>query len=299
MVKCGSLLNVEIMARISPTYKWIKIGKFRTTNSNKLLRIMTKGLLLFLLTAISTIGFGQAEDTLKNRFILASMSFEVGKMMDQYQAIDLVMMYDLTKTPTDIDRNLTDHTVTFDEVARGSRIGFQLNFIPFNKKSNDYSTTSEMRLGMVYSARGTNLAYDWRDTSGAYQSVNYSTRFKEVSLNGAYVWKYSPEFAKRFTFSGGLGLGIGSTLFDKTSVAEHFSGGEVNEIPFSKFNQYKGNSSLFFRAYVPLGVDFALAERFDIGITGNCGMGLQKVVGGGKYLIPFSGSLGLKLTVYL
>lgn len=254
--------------------------------------------LLFLLIALPAAVHSQETDSIKGTFILASIGFEMGPMMDRYSSIDLDMMYDLTQNPLELDRNLVDHSTTYDNIAEGSRLGVSLSFIPLKKKISDYSKTSELRLGLFYSVRGTNLSYDFQDTSGARQSVNYSTRFKELSVNGAYVWKYNPTFAQRFTLTGGLGIGIGSTLYDKTSVAEHFTQGEVNEIPFSKFNAYKGKTSLFLRTYVPIGIDFALAERFDVGLAGTVGIGLQKVMKGDAYFIPFSGSVGVKVSYY-
>ncbi len=252
-------------------------------------------LLLLSLLLLSEGAHSQTEDSLKRPFILASMSFEWGQMQDRYTEINLETMYDLTKNPTDLDRDLSAHSVQYDRLVSGSRLGFSIALIPFSKKIGDYSTTSELRVGLFYSVRGTNLSYNFEDTSGAIQETNYSTRFKELSATAAYVWKYNPKFAERFTLSGGLGLGIGSSLFDKTSVAEHFSEGGLNEIPFSKFNVYAGKSSLFTRAFVPVGIDYALAERFDFGITGTVGTAFQTVYGGENYMIPFSWSLAARL----
>ena len=255
-------------------------------------------LLLLSLLLLSGHAHSQTQDSLKRPFILASMSFEWGQMQDRYTEINLATMYDLTKNPTDLDRDLSAHSVLYDRLVTGSRLGFSIALIPFSKKIGDYSTTSELRIGLFYSVRGTHLSYNFQDTSGAIQETNYSTRFKELSATAAYVWKYNPKFAERFTLSGGLGLGIGSTLFDKTSVAEHFSQGGLNEIPFSKFNVYEGKSSLFTRLFVPLGIDFALSERFDIGLTATAGMGFQTVYGGGNYTIPLSGSLAVRLSYF-
>ena len=259
---------------------------------------MNKNIVLFLIIVIPGIVFSQSDTTKKKKFILASVSFEMGRMIDRYQQVDLAMMYDLTEMPSNLDRDLTGMGVTHDRDVEGSRVGASVALIPFSKKENDYSTKSEIRVGLFYSVRGTNLSYFLTNESGAFKSAEYSARFKELGLHGAYVWKYSPKFAKRFTLHGGLGLGLGSTVLDKTSVAEHFSSGLPNEVPNSIFNVYKGNSSLFARGFIPLGIDFALAERFDIGLESTFGVGMQQVYGGESYLIPLSGSLSIKLSYF-
>lgn len=218
--------------------------------------------------------------------------------MDRYETVDLGMMYNLTVTPNSLDRDLSGHDVTYHRTVQGSKIGASVAFIPFDKKENDYSTKSEIRLGLFYSERGTSLSYFLQDTSGAFKSVNYSTQFKELNLNAAYVWKYNPKFAERFTLSGGLGIGLGSTFNDKTSVAEHFSSGQPGEIPNSIFNVYDGKSSFFGRAYVPFGIDFALGKHFDVGLASTFGVSIQQVYSGENYFIPTNGSLTAKVTYF-
>lgn len=260
--------------------------------------MMNKNLLLFFILTCPLFAISQSDTVKKKAFILASVSYELGRTIDRYPQIDLDMMYDLTQNPAELDRNLTGYTVTHDRDVEGSKMGASIALIPFNKDENDYSTTSEIRLGLFYSVRGTNLSYVLSDTSGAFQSASYSTRFKELSINAAYVWKYSPKFAQRFTLHAGLGLGLGSSLYDKTSVAEHISSGQTNEIPNSLFNVYKGKSSLFARAYTPIGIDFALAERFDVGLQSYFGVALQQVYSGESYFIPLSGTLAVKVSFY-
>jgi len=240
----------------------------------------------------------QADSLPKKKFILASLSFELGGMKDRYAAIDLETMNDLTQDPSEIERDLTGHTVTYDRDVEGSRVGASVALIPLNKSDNEYSKSQEIRLGLIYMVRGTHLSYVLQTETGAYKSVAYSTRFKELSLQGSYIWKYNPSFAKRFTLHGGIGLGVGSTFSDKTSVAEHFSSGQTNEIPNSEFNVYKGKSSLFARAFIPVGIDFALAERFDVGVETNIGLGQQRVYNGASYAIQTSGALYLKVSYF-
>ncbi len=259
---------------------------------------MTKNFLLLLILAIPVLAYSQSDTAKKSKFILASVSFELGRTVDRYPKVDLDMMYDLTKNSYKLDRDLVGFDATYDRDVEGSRIGASIALIPFNKNENDYSTRSEIRLGLFYSERGTHLSYLLSASNGAFKSVSYSTKFKEISLNGAYVWKYSPKFAKRFTLHAGLGLGFGSTFRDKTSVSQHFSSGQTNEIPNSIFETYEGKSSFFARAYTPLGIDFALAERFDIGLESTFGVGFQQVYGGTSYFIPISGSLAIKASYF-
>jgi hypothetical protein len=244
------------------------------------------------------LAFSQIDTTKKSKFILASVSFEMGPMLDRYSNVDLDMMYNLTSNPYDIERNLVGHEATYDRDVEGSKLGASISLIPLNKKENDYSTVGEIRLGFFYKVRGTHLSYFLSNSSGAYKAVDYSTRFKEFSLHGAYVWKYNPKFAQRFTLHAGLGLGLGSTFADKTSVAEIISSGLPSEIPNSFFEEYKGNSSLFVRAFTPIGVDFALSDRFDVGIQSNFGIAIQQVYGGENYIIPISGSVAVKLSYF-
>ena len=201
------------------------------------LLLMKKYYLLFVLFSTTVFGFAQEDTAVKKKFILASLSFEMGPMLDRYSNVDLDMMYDLTTNPTDIERNLTGHSILYDRNVEGSRLGASVSLIPLNKEENDYSTRSEIRLGLFYMVRGTYLSYSLQDTSGAYKAVGYSTRFKEFSAQGAYIWKYNPKFAQRFTLQAGLGLGLGSTFSDKTSVAEIISSGLPNEIPNSFFER--------------------------------------------------------------
>ena len=259
---------------------------------------MNKISLLFLIATIPVLAFSQSDTTKKSKFIIASVSFEMGPMLDRYSTVDLDMMNNLTSNPYEIERNIIGHTTTYDRDVEGSKLGASISLIPFNKKENDYSTVGEIRLGLFYKVRGTLLSYFLSNSSGAYKAVDYSTRFKELSLHGAYVWKYNPKFAKRFTLHAGLGLGLGSTFSDKTSVAEIISSGLPSEIPNSFFEEYQGNSSLFVRIFAPIGIDFALSDRFDVGIQSNFGVAMQQIYGGESYIIPISGSVAVKLSYF-
>ncbi|MFK7784788.1 MAG: hypothetical protein AB8B56_06725 [Crocinitomicaceae bacterium] len=259
---------------------------------------MKKYCFLLLLSLLTFFNYAQEDSTAKKRFILASVSFEMGPMLDRYSNVDLDMMSNLTSNPSDIERDLLGHEALYDRDVEGSRIGASISLIPLNKEDNDYSTVGEIRLGLFYMVRGTQLSYSLTNASGAYKAVGYSTRFKEFNLHGAYVWKYNPKFAKRFTLHAGLGLGIGSTFSDKTSVAEIISSGLPAEVPNSIFNEYQGNSSLFLRPFAPIGIDFAISDRFDIGVQSNFGVAFQQVYGGENYFIPISGSVGVKLTYF-
>ena len=259
---------------------------------------MNKNVILFLILTISGIAYSQDEVQKIKKFRFSSIGFEMGRAVDRYAQLDLEMMYDLTKNPSLLDRNLTDHTIIYDRIVEGSRVGISTALVPYNKNKEAYSATQEIRIGIYYSERGTHLGYNFVDTNGGYRSVNYSTRFKELSLNGAYVFKYNPKFAQKFTLHAGPALSVGTSLFDKTSVAEHFSSGAPGEIPFSKFNSYAGKTSLFLRAYAPIGIDYAIGERFDIGVEGIAGMGVQQVLGGEMYTIPFSWSAAVRLSFF-
>lgn len=247
---------------------------------------------------LTVLGIAQEDTTSKKKFILASVSVEMGPMMDKYSNIDLDLMYDLTSNPSDIERDLTGHNALYDHNVEGSRIGASIALIPFSKKENDYSSRSEIRLGLFYKVRGTYLSYSLTNESGAYKAVGYSTKFKELALHGAYVWKYNPKFAKRFTLSAGIGLGLGSTFSDKTSVAEIISSGQPAEVPNSFFEVYQGKSSLFVRPFAPIGIDYAVSDRFDVGIQSNFGVALQQIYGGENYFIPIFGSIGVRVSYF-
>lgn len=259
---------------------------------------MQTKLFIFVLCLCHTLCYSQVGDSISKKFTLISIGFEAGQGIDRYDRMNLEMMHGFTKDPELLDRNLDGHKITADRIIEGSRVGLHLAFIPTKKNIDEKTSTDEIRVGIVYSVKGTSVDYSKVESDESMYSVNYSARFKEVSLHGAYVWKFSPESARRFTFYGGIGLGIGSTVYDKTSVAEHISGGQPNEIPFSIFNVYKGNSSLIVRPHIPLGIDFALMERFDIGISGSTGIAIQKVYGGQSYLIPFGASISAKLSYF-
>ena len=259
---------------------------------------MSKYYLLLLILLTPLLSLSQNDTSKVKSVILASLSFELGGTIDRYPAINLETMYNLTKTPSQLDRNLIGHDMTYDRDVEGSRVGAAVSLIPYDKKENKYSTKREIRVGFSYSVRGTHLSYFLMTQSGAFKSVAYSTRFKELRLSGAYIWKYSPKFAERFTLHGGIGLSVGSTFNDQTSVAEHFSSGQTNEIPNSIFNVYNGKSSLFSRAFIPVGIDFALFEQFDIGVESSFGVAHQKVVDGDSYFIPTNGSLYLRVSYY-
>ena len=259
---------------------------------------MIKYCFLLVFSLVAAKSYAQEDTTAKKKFILASVSYEMGPMLDRYSSVDLDMMYDLTSNPSAIERDLLGHDPLYDTNVEGSRLGASISLIPLNKKDNDYSTVGEIRLGLFYMVRGTHLSYSLSAASGAYKAVGYSTRFKELSLQGAYVWKYNPKFAERFTLHAGVGLGLGSTLADRTSVAEIISSGLPAEVPNSIFNEYKGNTSLFIRAYAPIGIDFAISERFDVGIQSYFGVVSQQVLGGENYFIPISGSVGVKLSYF-
>ncbi|NRA13173.1 MAG: hypothetical protein HRT57_14590 [Crocinitomicaceae bacterium] len=54
---------------------------------------------------------------------------------------------------------------------------------------------------------------------------------------------------------------------------------------------YEGKSSIFTRAYAPVGIRFQLFKHFNIGLETNIGIGIQSVVGGQTYLIPMNTSV--------
>ena len=259
---------------------------------------MKKYRLLLLFVLVFVVAEAQENSGPRKKFIIASLSYEMGPMLDRCSAVNMDMMYDLTINSSDIERDLLGHDILYDTDLEGSRIGATVSLIPLNRKEKDYSTKREIRLGLFYMVRGAHLSFSLSNPSGAYKAVGYSTRFKELSLHGAYVWKYSPKFAERFTLHAGVGLGLGSTVNDKTSVAEIISSGLPAEVPNSIFNVYDGKTSLFLRAYTLLGIDFAISERFDIGIQSYIGIVSQQVLGGNNYFIPVSGSVGIKLSYF-
>jgi len=260
---------------------------------------MNKFYSLIVSSFLTVFGFAQEYPLSKKKFILSSLSVEMGPMLDKYSTVDLDMVYDLTSNPSDIERDLAGYDVRYDRNVEGSRIGALMSFIPYSKKEHDYLTRSEIRLGLFYMVRGSYLSYSLTNESGAYKAVGYSNKFKEFSVQGTYVWKYRPKFAnERFTFHAGIGLGLGSTFNDKTSVAEIISSGQPAEIPNSFFAVYEGKSSLFVRPLASIGIDFALSDRFDLGVQSNFGVALQQIYDGESYFVPISGSVGVRVSYF-
>jgi hypothetical protein len=259
--------------------------QFKITKS---LLIMKKVLLLMAISAISSWSFAQNETKKIRGLKINSIGIEVGTNRDTYQKMDLETMYDLTQNPALLDRDLNGYESNFYRTTSGGKIGFNLSFTPYSRKTGEYNSAHEIRLGAHYVNSEPLISYYKFGQQGISSSFMYCNMVNEVSLNGAYLFKKSPTIAPWLSFYAGVGASLGSSFNNKMLVME--STITSNDDTSSKYSYesdfYDAKSSFYSRIYAPLGINVTIFNKVQFGFEGTIGSGMQSVYDGKTYLLP-------------
>ena len=147
---------------------------------------MKRSILFVLLVIVSGIANAQSEKTpvkLK-KLKLNSIGIEFGIMNDRYSKMNLESMYDLTKNPALLDRDLTGYEGSLYRSSHGGRMGINATFTPMNSFTGKYRTNHEVRFGVFYSPREPLISYSRTEEDGSYSSIIYCNMVNEFSANG-------------------------------------------------------------------------------------------------------------------
>ncbi|PHR33159.1 MAG: hypothetical protein COA38_05570 [Fluviicola sp.] len=256
---------------------------------------MTKSIILVAFIALSGSTFAQENATKVKKFKLNSIGIDFGYTGDRYSKMNLESMYDLTKNPSLLDRDLNGYTSSLYRSSDGGRIGINASFTPFSTANDSYNTNHEVRFGAYYSSREPLISYNRIDADGTRNSIIYCNMVQELSLTGAYLIRKSPAKAKWFSVYAGLGASLGSSFNDKMVVMEsHYDPNDYSTIT-NENAFYEAKSSFYSRVYAPIGLDVTIFNRVRLGLEGTIGVGMQNVYGGKTYVMPLSGSITTKL----
>lgn len=256
---------------------------------------MIKPIILFALIAISGSTIAQETTVKVKKLKLNSIGVDFGYAGDRYSKMNLESMYDLTKNPALLDRDLNDYTSSLYRSSEGGRFGINASFTPFSTANDSYNTNHEIRFGAYFSSREPLISYDRTDVNGNHNSIIYCNMVREISLTGAYLIRKSPAKAKWFSVYAGLGASLGTSFNDKMVVMENsYSPNDYMSGTFD-IEVYEAKSSFYSRVYAPLGMDVTIFNRVRLGLEATVGVGMQNVYGGKTYLMPLSGSITTKL----
>lgn len=274
---------------------------------------MIKPIITAAIAICSFTSFGQTEIVPKTwRF--ASVGVEFGTMRDTYQKMNLQAMQDFTMNPALLSRDLTGFTENLRRDSPGSKMG--INVTLSSERANNWS--HEIRMGLFYSSREPMI--NFTNGGGPYssngvfvsqeiKSVIYCTAINEIALDGAYILrKTGKNRASWFSYYAGLGMNLGSSFNTRTFVIEHTTPATVSSNSFGTQIQeqgtgvttgYQAKESVFTRLYVPIGVQATFFKRVGLGLESNIGVGMQSVVKGKSYFLPFNAGVTAKLSYSL
>ncbi len=256
---------------------------------------MRNSIFIIALIAISGSAIAQETTVKPKKLKLTSIGIDFGVVADRYAKMDLEAMYDLTKNPALLDRDLNGYESSLYGSSGGGRFGINASFTPFSSANDSYNTNHEVRFGAYYSLREPLISYDRTEADGTHKSIIYCNMVQEFSLNGAYLIRKSPANAKWFSVYAGLGASLGSSFNDKMVVMERSYNGDYSTVGTNENAFYEAKSSFYSRVYAPLGLDVTIFNRVRLGLEATFGLGMQNVYGGKTYAMPFSSSITTKL----
>jgi hypothetical protein len=252
-------------------------------------------LLVASLIAFSFSSSAQTETGIgKSPWKVGSFGVNLGGVRDSYQKMDLSSMYDLTKNPALLDRDLTGYEEDIQRVSGGATVGLNLTLISDRGNSG---WQHEIRLGGSFSSREPMIHYRQPgvDPASSTNTLIYCHVVNEFNVSGAYLFRKSPKAAPWFSVYGGLGVNVGSSFNSKVMVIENSFEWDNPSTSTNSTSAYQGKESIFSRVYAPVGVQFQLFNHFNLGLETNIGVGMQNVIGGDSYFMPIT--TGVQLLV--
>ncbi len=255
------------------------------------------GLVVIMLTATTL--SAQTETTEKSpNWKFSSIGVNYGSVYDRYQEMSLDMMYDFTKNPALLNRDLSGLYENLYRESSGVRFGLQTTL---TAQRPNATIGHEIRLGASYSSREPMISYsDPFDIMQmeARDEIIYCNVVNEIGLDGAYILRKS--FGKKGWFSAYTGAGISlGGAFNSQLVVMECSYDETGLMVSDTDSFYDAKSSMFTRLQVPIGIQFTMLKKVNFNIETAIGVGAQSVFGGRSYFMPVSTGFRLGLSYNL
>ncbi len=257
---------------------------------------ISSGLALLLLTA-TTVSAQTETTNPAPKWTIHSFGINYGSVHDRYQDMSLEMMYDFTKNPALLDRNLTGLEENLYRVSTGYRLGIQTTFRAQRPNS---SIGHEIRLGASWSGREPLISFSDPYNEEQMQprdEIIYCNVVNEYGLDGAYLLRKS--FGNGwFSVYSGAGLSLGTSVNSQLVVMER-SYDENGMMTSDTDSFYGAKSSLFSRVQVPIGIQFTLLQKVNFLAETRFGVGMQSMFGGRSYFMPLATGFRLGLSYNL
>lgn len=190
-----------------------------------------------------------------------------------------------------IPKDLSGYTVNNQNVSSGSAgasilLGFKLR----NKEGTGYRPNPVLRIGMSYYYNGALSSSAYKDEKFAYDtltsgntgdkipvdsvalssySMNYTSQ--QLRLDASLIYKTDPE--ARWNFFAGFGATVGASISSQTNIS-NYNSYYFNPTLNEDFNNLylfddftgeteatKNETNIAYSAYVPLGLDFRVANK--------------------------------------
>ena len=237
-----------------------------------------------------------AQEKFPANYKIQSAGLAVGMISDSYQKMDLEAMRDFTQNPQLMDRNLDGYVEELYRISEGSAVEASISLAPYDYANQQYSTNREIRIGLMYSEREPMIEYI-KNGNRNTEDIIYCALVDEVALRVAYLWKGQSNLLPNFNYYAGVSFNAGAAINNQLLIMENV----MNEEGFVEYREeyLEAKTSVYTRYSVPIGVNYTFFDKVSLGLETSLGMGVQSVVGGKNYWIPFSMSFSPRLSYIL
>ncbi|WP_020526614.1 hypothetical protein [Flexithrix dorotheae] len=238
---------------------------------------------LLLLLALPALGVSQSFDNPDfkaledNKWRVRDFNFMFGADLDVYDkmSMDYIREYAITDQFFDIDLSNASEEV-YQEVV-GGMISFNLTF---SQPYKNRKIGQEFRVG-VDATLGREAMVEYYDNEKEdYLRYTYCTMQNVYSLSASYQFRFST-YNSKFSFYTGIGGRIGTTSNSQILLIA-----SEGNLQYAAGDYYaKARNAQFYKAFAPLGFDFALSKRIMFNTEFRFGVGYEKVNSGKDYFI--------------
>ena len=211
-----------------------------------------------------------------SRYKLSALQLSHGANVDVYgsqMSLDWMKARTVSEQPFQIDFGAFDEYVWTG--SAGYTVSGQMVFAPSNKKG------PELRIG-VGATLGKESLIDYTDAQTPYSYSDFMYCFLENEVGGSaeLIWRKS---STRFSAYAGLGASAMVGLNNKLYFFQNYfySGrpgySEFSNSPNGIDNEFKGYSTIYSRAYAPLGVSVKVFRHLELTFEQRLGMGVDAV----------------------
>lgn len=243
------------------------------------------------------------KETIKTGWRITSATIDYGQIKDKYSKMDLETMYDFTKNPELLDRDLSGYSESLFRESEGIKIGASI-ILSSGRLTGNWE--HEARLGALYSNREPFILYSKGTIETEMHTIIYCNVVNEFSLDGAYILRRKNLKHQWLSFYTGLGLNLGATINNELVVMDYsydsesaFSGSENEGITMGETTNgeesYDAKESVISRLYIPLGVQVSFFDKVSLGLESNMGIGFQSMIKGKTYFTRANTGLVVKL----